>query len=395
LGKEVVVEKRRKKGSTVYMSGRSGGSNYGADDDGGVLGNVQEMVMGAVALMVLYCGWRFINSPTANLLGKTVNGAANTLQWSLSSPFALILSLILVAAGYVALQIGRFQMKRWTTKIESKDATEAEVDRETQLANAENARKPQGEGTGRVQYEDQAPRNPEPANWTDPMSKIAGESSNELRKDKGIMELLHAKNEISYEFLQTYIDAINEGSERLTTHASSYQPSETSMSNNPSKYSGLSKTLKILSPTQKESLQRLTKIMMTANMGAMKTVIDANVSRSSPINTVEELFKVLPREQRKVQMRWLLTGARLGMGLPEGFEQLKVNGGKTLKDSKRSLDIGKIQSMIKDMDKDARNVANEDTARTDLKPKNANADGQRAGRGGEDRTKGEDRVFRK
>ena len=74
------------------------------DDDTSMLGNVQDLVIGAVVLMAAYCAWRFINSPVSKAVGNTVNGAANLVTWSTSSPYAFILTLIL---GLVTLVLGR------------------------------------------------------------------------------------------------------------------------------------------------------------------------------------------------------------------------------------------------------------------------------------------------
>jgi len=338
------------------MSGRSGGSSYGADDDGGVLGNVQEMVMGAVALMVLYCGWRFINSPTANLLGKTVNGAANTLQWSLSSPFALILSLILVAAGYVALQIGRFQLERYKTKLQSKDETDAKVDLETKLAGATGARgTTQGNGEGVERNGDgrtKQPRAIRQMNSFDPCSKLGEDASEIIKKDPKLKDLMQRHPKIDVDLLATYYDALSLDGKTTFSYKddTTFKLKMQLVNHNPKKekYQTLTNFMKDLEPEDEKLLAKLANVYMQSSIGGIESAYDKS---EEDIKSLRDIYEALPEDVRDRELRKLLISAHKG-NVPKSLKGVKLpaSGGKakTLGMFRRE-GITKIEDIMKTM----------------------------------------------
>ena len=112
------------------------GGRYGPyGDDDSMMGEIEELVVGCVVLIGGYCAWQFFHSPAAKTIGKVVNGGANMLQWSLSSPFALILSIVifgLMSALYSYFKLrGRIWVKKQETLAEADtDITIAEKKKE-------------------------------------------------------------------------------------------------------------------------------------------------------------------------------------------------------------------------------------------------------------------------
>lgn len=75
------------------------------DNDDSMMGNMKELMIGAVVLLIGYCAFQFVNSPTSQLFGNTVNGAANTASFFTSSTWTFLLGLVLVGAGFVGYQL--------------------------------------------------------------------------------------------------------------------------------------------------------------------------------------------------------------------------------------------------------------------------------------------------
>ena len=344
------------------MSGRSGGSNYGADDDGGVLGNVQEMVMGAVALMVLYCGWRFINSPTANLLGKTVNGAANTLQWSLSSPFALILSLILVAAGVVMAALGRDEWKNFLERRQERSRR-----RNARSMDKEDAKQAEGEskgGTGDDRLEQgrakttQKPRAIHQMDPFDPCSKLGEDASKIiLENHPELDDLMRRHPQIDVNFLATYYDALSlDGSKAFNyKDHKTFELNMQFVKNNRTKkygtlkYGTLTQFMENLKPEEdKRLLAKLANVYMQSSMGGIVSADNVNGRRDI---SLEELREALPgtEEDKDRELRKLLISAHK-RNVPESLKGVKLpgSGNKTLGSFEKE-GIGNIEAIMKTM----------------------------------------------
>ena len=375
------------------MSGRSGGSYYGADDDEGVLVNVQYYVMGAVALMVLYCGWRFINSPTANLLGKTVNGAANTLQWSLSSPFALILSLILVVAGYVAFQLGKDEWKNFLERRQERSRR-----RTARSMDKEDAKQAEGEsrgGTGDDRLEQgrgkttQKPRAIQRMNPIDPCSKL-GEAASKIinRQHPHLNGLMQRHPQIDVDFLATYYDALSlDGSKTF-----SYDNDETFklnmqfVSKNPKKgkYQPLTDFMKTLNSEDNKLLAKLANVYMQSSMGAIESAYDINGNEDT--TSLEDIYEALPEDVRDRELRKLLISAHMG-NVPDSLKDVKLpaSGGKgeTTLGSFGREGITKIEDIMKTMrtPADIKPEGENDSAGLNSKGSTAVGDARRGSRG--------------
>lgn len=303
------------------------------DDDGGMLGNVQEMVMGAVALMALYCGWRFINSPTANLLGKTVNGAANTLQWSLSSPFALILTLVLIAAGMASFQLAKFQGRRWVKKMEASDDADAEAARQEKLEAAKKP-KPKTEEASRARPLDEVRTDPpRPTSWLDSefTSPLAKTSSKELKDAVDVRKFLTAHPEFaeSTDLLDAYYDALNDTMEPLEDTNDSYRLDEDVLAknNNDKRLERLRELYPKLGEGDKTVLAKTARLYMKASIGAIETTMKARPD----IGTLQDLYDALPYPPTKArQVKKLLTYARKKGRMMDRLEALEVPGKGTL-----------------------------------------------------------------
>lgn len=76
------------------------------DDSTSMIGQMQDLVIGAAVLLLGYMAFRLANSKIFKATGDVLNGAANAVQWSLSSPWAFLLTVILGAAGWVAVTLG-------------------------------------------------------------------------------------------------------------------------------------------------------------------------------------------------------------------------------------------------------------------------------------------------
>ena len=76
------------------------------EDNTSMLGNVQDLVIGAVVLMLGYCAWRFFNSNVAHAVGNTVGNVAKAANWATSSPWAFLITVILGIAAYVLYNLG-------------------------------------------------------------------------------------------------------------------------------------------------------------------------------------------------------------------------------------------------------------------------------------------------
>ena len=383
------------------MSGRSGGSYYGADDDGGVLGNVQEMVMGAVALMVLYCGWRFINSPTANLLGKTVNGAANTLQWSLSSPFALILSLILVAAGVIMYALGRDEWKNFLERrkersrrrnaryMDKEDAKEAEG--EIKGGKGEGVEPGEGEPTKKQ-------RAIHPMGPTDPCSKLGEDASKKIMDNHPELNgLMKRHPQIDVDFLATYYDALSlEGNKTFSYKKdTTFKLNMQIVKDNPKKqkYRKLIDFMKDLEPEDENLLAKLANVYMQSSMGGIESAYDKN---GKGLTSLEDIYKALPGEEedKDRELKKLLISAHMG-NVPESLKGVKLPGsGNKRLGGFRNAGIVKIEGIMKTMHTPAEmkpeggNVAGLDSTQGSRAGGNA----RRGSRGGESATEAAERV---
>ena len=94
------------------------------DDQGGVMGNVQELMTGAVVLLVGYVIMQFVNSPTSHLFGTAVHTSTNLVASMMSNP---LLAMLVAPIAYVLFEALRHNLTLYRAKAEVSLQTKLEA----------------------------------------------------------------------------------------------------------------------------------------------------------------------------------------------------------------------------------------------------------------------------
>ena len=118
-------------------------SNYSSysrtdDDNGSLMGQMEDLIIGCAVVLIGYCLFRFFHSPVGKAVGATVNGAANMMQWSLSSPYAFLVSIL---GGLVVRGVVWYANRRWKAYLKKLD-DKASAEASSEDVSAEGAGEP-------------------------------------------------------------------------------------------------------------------------------------------------------------------------------------------------------------------------------------------------------------
>lgn len=314
------------------------------DDSTSMIGSIQELVMGAVVLMLGYCGWRAINSPVGKALGKAVNGTANLLQWSLSSPWAFLLTVILGFVLFVAGKVGIAQVGHLEETIRTKgfDAAMGRSARgerrgERRSNTSEEAKDKDGQrskqtttetGTDPIDPIADGEAKPKRLNWFDGTTESAQDAARALAEAdpqlKGV-DYFEAYNQ--YTRMLAHKDPSKYGTYELT------QAEVKSLAADMEKTGGMTPkqtdVLKKLSNLDDATLKRLGKFSKVMDRNVLESM---NAMRINAIGdppeklTPENLYKSVletNREQGELMMRKAITVAKYDKGALDSADGLK------------------------------------------------------------------------
>ena len=283
------------------------------DDSTSMIGNVQDLVIGAVVLMLGYCAWRFFNSPVAQALGKTVNGAANVLQWSLSSPWAFLLTLIVGLVSAVAIRFGLIKLRVWEKKVAS-PSTATPTD-EKGAKDEKNPAPPEEEAD--EQKEGEEDREPKETSVLHKPSSQTTEAAKKLQKFTDL-DALFKKNRIDakkvYAAYEEHVRLAHSGG------ASSLK-TMTVVSDSSNASSGGAKAewkevQEIIGKNKKVRWAQFCSEMFKNEIQAVEENVNYNEAQGTTMNTLERVrvgvMKTMPDDGKTV-MRHLAYAASAGM----------------------------------------------------------------------------------